>query len=617
MSPTKPTNAQSTTTPNHNANATTTTDSLTGPKSGGRFSSRKRPFRRTSLLTSSPSKIVPVKPVTTVRPFKLKTVLKPPPSIKSPASPPNFDFTSPPSPKPDNTQTTPKPPTPASLLSSGEEQYRFRLSMLNRPSPRQSLLSSPSVRMSMLSEVTELPVDDDDDDDDGEIFNENQYERDFSVSPSGGKIPERKNSDAPKTDGKKSKTGVGILGSIPTAVQPEKGDDAREEEKEEREGDGEESTDDSEVTFGAGLSVRSSISKKKPTSKKLKPAVEVKLKLDESFDVVDDEDYLNEPDDVSHGVSNATPMQNTMKRQQQQQQQGAPSPQEYSSECPILPSILLPLLTNVIIKAGGTSKRELNLQLWKTILSASSHFAGAWKSGIKKDGKVGGGRTSKENKWGIQKKSVEEILNDLAEKKEGRWTVKEGLERLEVGNEEFVEGRGEGCLGVKGVIMGDGYGGRLRNLRGWNGFQPNLPFDTEVDVVTRIGEEEVEDLDMEGLGETKEDGVRMCKFMIRELRKKTKEMRELTVENLLRHTAVWERNREIAEHRDGMIFQQEGDNKVVQDVKRARESVEVLEKKKREIFVLERLAERAKRLKEDRGRENNDSNNEMDMDVPA
>ena len=66
-----------------------------------------------------------------------------------------------------------------------------------------------------------------------------------------------------------------------------------------------------------------------------------------------------------------------------------------------------------------------------------------------------------------------------------------------------------------------------------------------------------------------------------------------------------------------MIFQQEGDNKVVQDVKRARESVEVLEKKKREIFVLERLAERAKRLKEDRGRENNDSNNEMDMDVPA
>ena len=85
--------------------------------------------------------------------------------------------------------------------------------------------------------------------------------------------------------------------------------------------------------------------------------------------------------------------------------------------------------------------------------------------------------------------SVEEILNDLAEKKEGRWTVKEGLERLEVGNEEFVEGRGEGCLDVKGVIMGDGYGGRLRNLRGWNGFQPNLPFDTEVDVVTRIGEE--------------------------------------------------------------------------------------------------------------------------------
>ena len=66
--------------------------------------------------------------------------------------------------------------------------------------------------------------------------------RDFSVSPSGGKIPKRKNSDAPKTEGKKSKTGVGILGSIPTAVQPEKGDDAREEEKEEREGDGEEST---------------------------------------------------------------------------------------------------------------------------------------------------------------------------------------------------------------------------------------------------------------------------------------------------------------------------------------------------------------------------------------
>ena len=114
--------------------------------------------------------------------------------------------------------------------------------------------------------------------------------------------------------------------------------------------------------------------------------------------------------------------------------------------------------------------------------------------------------------------------------------------------------------------MGDGCGGKLRNLRGWNGFQPHLPFDTEVDVVTRIGEEvrdyeersdelgvhhlrinycgdylteedtlfasfqEVEDLDMEGLGETKEDGVRMCKFMIRELRKKTKEMRELTVE---------------------------------------------------------------------------------------
>ena len=69
------------------------------------------------------------------------------------------------------------------------------------------------------------------------------FYRDFSVSPSGGKIPKRKNYDAPKTDGKKSKTGVGILGSIPTAaVQPEKGDDAREEEKEEREGDGEEST---------------------------------------------------------------------------------------------------------------------------------------------------------------------------------------------------------------------------------------------------------------------------------------------------------------------------------------------------------------------------------------
>ena len=39
--------------------------------------------------------------------------------------------------------------------------------------------------------------------------------------------------------------------------------------------------------------------------------------MDEGFDVGDDEDYLNEPDDVSHGVSNATPMQNTVKRQQQ------------------------------------------------------------------------------------------------------------------------------------------------------------------------------------------------------------------------------------------------------------------------------------------------------------
>ena len=543
---------------------------------------------------------------TTVRPFTLKKVSLPVRAAAAAAEdddeeddvPPNFDLGGS-SPSPSRAASTPKrvrrSPSP-SLLSSGEEQYRFRLSMMNRPSPKPSvaLAEDGGSRRDTLSTLgsgggggggggERLDFEGGDGFEGGDDFGAEDevggegepYEREMDVSPGKAKKGGRKGG-APLPAKRRRVGGEGVLGVLGGGKKRKEKE--RENEKEApskfNEGGGSDASYDPDDEV-AELDGSESASSDSCSDVSFAPSVSKMVSVKEGGTGGKGGKRRDRLSSVSASASkangkNTPPSKGDAKK---------PSGRRHKEKVTCWPAELMPLFVNVCSRAGSANKTDLRDLLFSYVIRASqalevkeaaerglSADSGEWMSserGMQFD-------NANNNVWGLtnpmaggaKKGSVNSFMDELLVQVPCRPRLgsrgyhtqklfvmkdKEKYESMMATDEDYAAGTAKGMFGMEGVTLGDGYGG----LAG-----TGLPIVTELELAYDVAEEALGKVYKEADGSAK-DVKRMCKGMKKDLKRWVADARPHIISNVIAHCGIRECYGELRALREELLKSQE------------------------------------------------------------